>query len=83
MDLAPELGHLDRELRLNAEPIRFEAKALEDVAPEDLVPHLHVAQVEIRDYVAEVREILVPQVVPEVEHAMGTTMVSKIKVTGV
>src|SRR3990170_5831361 len=76
VDPAAELGHLDRQLGLDPEPVRLEAETLEHVGPEDFVPDLDIAQVEIRDHVAEIREEPIPDVVPEVEDAVRPTMES-------
>src|SRR5574341_180384 len=76
VDPAAELGHLDRQLGLDPEPIRLKAETLEHVGPEDFVPDLDIAQVEVRGHVAEVGEEPIPDVVPEVEDAVRPTMES-------
>ena len=76
IDAAVKLRHLHGQLRLDAEPIRHEAKVLEHFGSEDLVPDLHIAQVQIRDNVAEGGQEPIPKGVPEVENAMRTAMES-------
>src|SRR5574337_299421 len=74
IDATVKLRHLHGQLRLDAESIRFEPQPLEDFGSEDLVPDLHITQIEIGHHVAEGSEEPIPLEVPEVEDTMGATM---------
>ena len=69
VDPRAHLRQLGGELGLHAEAVGPDGDALDDVGAEDLVPRLHVGEVQVRDHVGDERQHLVGDVVPEEEHA--------------
>src|SRR5438270_5628682 len=61
---------LDRDLRLKTKTIGGEFDVLDDLAAEELVSDLHVAQVQIRQQVREEGEELIDLKMPEIQNAM-------------
>jgi len=66
-----QLGDLGRHLHLEAEAVALQRRnAIQHAGAEDLVAHLDVGEVQVREHVAHERDDLVAQRVPEVEHAV-------------
>src|SRR5689334_19483010 len=70
IDAAAEAGDFDGELGLEAEAIAAKLNGIEHLATEDFVADFHISQVQVAQQVAEKREHLVAEVMPEVEHAV-------------
>ena len=69
VDPAAQVRHLGRELGLEAEAIRAQRDAAQDVGAERLVARLHVGEVQVGAHVRQERQEAVADGVPEEQHA--------------
>ena len=58
------------DFRLEPEPVLLDGDARGDRPFQDLVAGLHVGEVQISKYVRDQGKAVIPQAVPEIEHAM-------------
>src|SRR6059058_4387808 len=83
VDAAAQVRHLGGELGLEAEALRADGQALQDVGPENLVAGLHVGEVQVGAHVGEECEQLVADRVPEHEHPARARVARAVDDVGV
>src|SRR5262249_11950577 len=74
VNTAAEACDFDRELGLKTETVAAKLDGVENLTAKDFIANFHVGEVQVRQHIAEKRERLIADVVPVIQHAMGSAM---------